>query len=1595
MSKGIREKLNKARQELLDLGLRNPLLNYRSLKARGVEIVEENPQDIYHILVTGKKKMTFLSKEDDKEQELHQEQEQALELDNSSDVNDGNAATISDGEAAESAEVDESEIIEKYTDSKLQTNYTEKQLENRLLNTYYFSRTYIEEQGVNILYMALGMLHWYESDSSEEPRKAPLILIPLKLERVNARERFKISYTDDEIGHNISLAAKMKAEFGVELPKLSEDEEMSIDHYISNVNQAIQSQRRWSVDTNAIVVGFFSFGKFLMYHDLDMSIWPEDQHPEDHPVLSSLLEDGFKEEPSKISDDDPIDEHFDLNESKHVMDADSSQITAILDALQGKNMVIQGPPGTGKSQTITNLIAEAIGKGKKVLFVSEKMAALEVVKRRLDSVGLGVACLELHSHKTNKKDLLHDLAVTMELGKPQYEENGNIRLLEDLRQRLNEYCSAMNTVIGESGVTPYQALWALIRYQEMHEETPFPAMEGHTIEQWTKEQTLKRESLVEELQQLIHSIGIPVQHPFWGSRKKVVLPADVDTLQSALSDAIDPLQELIQKLEETVSEMNDPCPEDMEGTEVFLDILAKVIDSPELSGILLKSDKWITEKTVLEAWLHSGKRNRAILEKYNDDLLPEAWDQDLLETRQALVHYQDKWWKWLSKDYRKAKNRILGLCKNPKEAKLDLLETAEAMMESRRLRETIEKHQALGKELFSGQFKKEETDWIRLEDITQWVIQLHTDVQSDKLPARILDFLMSFPDKQQLEKQRTTLRQWVETVRNRIDDVEKQLELDSSLRFENGKALGRQPYTSLKKILDQWSNHASTVQEMASFNQLAEVCAEEELSPLLKMAETWEHAGERLLDGFRWNRYQSLAAKAFHERSELAGFEGSRHEQAVQKFREFDRYLAELNRTRLADEHWNMLPQYEAGGQLGVLRREFEKKSRHLPIRQLMLKAGHAIQAIKPVFMMGPLSIATYLEPGSLEFDLVIFDEASQVKPVDAFGAILRAKQAIVVGDSMQMPPSNFFERISKEDEGDEDNFVADMESILGLFTGQGALPRMLRWHYRSRHESLITVSNHEFYEDKLVIFPSPDANKQKIGLIFNHLPDTYYDRGRNRTNKLEAQAVARAVMDHAKNHPELSLGVAAFSMAQMQAVMDEIEILRRAHPSLETFFVAHPHEPFFVKNLENVQGDERDVIFISIGYGKTKEGYLSMSFGPLNRDGGERRLNVLISRARLRCEVFTNLRSDDIDLKRTNAQGVSSLKTFLKYAETGNLDVPVQTGKDFDSPFEEAVCRALIKLGYEVQPQVGSAGFFIDLAVVHPDMPGSYILGIECDGATYHSARSARDRDRLRQEVLEGLGWKIHRIWSTDWFRHPERELKKVVEAIEKAKLFVDKTQSPKQTAGGEHTESESHIVREDTVKSETDHSAKLYETATLHINLDGREFHELKKSEIAQWVNQVVRAESPVHENEVMRRICEALGIKRIGSRIQEVFRKTFSKMPEVDKRGNFLWLSEMKTSEIRDRSTLKTKKFDYIAVEEYAEAILKAVRESYGAEKDVVVHTVYQSLGFSRVTEEMRKYVQPVLDDLVQREVLHMNNGIFHNNCHAVISSRTLDK
>src|SRR6185437_5978782 len=426
--------------------------------------------------------------------------------------------------------------------------------------------------------------------------------------------------------------------------------------------------------------------------------------------------------------------------------------------------------------------------------------------------------------------------------------------------------------------------------------------------------------------------------------------------------------------------------------------------------------------------------------------------------------------------------------------------------------------------------------------------------------------------------------------------------------------------------------------------------------------------------------------------------------------------------------------------------------------------------------------VAQYLDPSYPPFDLVIFDEASQIPVWDAVGAIARGSQVVIVGDPRQLPPTAFFERGDDEQaEGDDEQASSvDLESILDETIATG-MPRLsLEWHYRSRHESLIAFSNSRYYESRLITFPSPMTRDTAVRLVN---VNGIYDRGGSQTNKQEAEAVVRRIVEHfAQDDPSLrapTMGVVTFNANQMRLINELLtnELIKR--PELEERIAAQGDERLFVKNLENVQGDERDIILFSLTYGRDAAGRSSMNFGPINKIGGERRLNVAITRARVAVEIYTSLRPEDIDLSRTRAKGVVDLKAYLEFALRGPSALTREaapTGRDPDSPFEIEVISALRDAGWEVHPQVGCGGYRVDIGVVDRDAPGVYVLGVECDGASYHSMACARDRDRLRQAVLEGLGWKLVRVWSTDWWTNPTKSKAVLLEAVQCAQDAADR---------------------------------------------------------------------------------------------------------------------------------------------------------------------------------------------------------------------------
>ena len=572
-----------------------------------------------------------------------------------------------------------------------------------------------------------------------------------------------------------------------------------------------------------------------------------------------------------------------------------------------------------------------------------------------------------------------------------------------------------------------------------------------------------------------------------------------------------------------------------------------------------------------------------------------------------------------------------------------------------------------------------------------------------------------------------------------------------------------------KDLLIPWSLYLTRRKEA---NELT-------LSVFVELLERKRIKPDELSDAYAYCTYSTITREAFRNIPQLGRFTGLKHNQIRDEFKRLDKEIIALRGKAIAYECTRKAsaPPGRNGARVDdrtemvLLNYLMPQQRPRMPVRKILTRAGGSIQALKPCFMMGPQAVAQYLAPGVIKFDLVIMDEASQLKPEEAIGSVARGGQLVVVGDPKQLPPTAFFSRMTQDGDGGDDHFTTtDAESILDVCSSHFRPTRSLRWHYRSQHHSLIAFSNHSFYRGNLVIFPSPYGQGGKLGVRAVYLADAIYE---NQTNLREAKRVVDAVVEHIATRPNESLGIVTLNIKQRDLIAELLEERLksvRGSDSYRDHWVTEG-QPLFIKNLENVQGDERDAIIISTTFGKPPgSSAVRQNFGPISRQGGWRRLNVLFTRAKKSIALYTSLRPEDIVMDGTTPDGTKALRNYLEYARTGSLPTIEETDREPDSDFEISVIDMLKMRGYEVTPQLGVAGYRIDIAVKHPDVPGSYLAAIECDGATYHSALSVRDRDRIRQEILESLGWRgrIWRIWSTDWFRTPRQETDKLISFLE-----------------------------------------------------------------------------------------------------------------------------------------------------------------------------------------------------------------------------------
>lgn len=1662
-SKGIEE----LRDKLIDTSRRNKLINYkRPNKSKNIQIIDESAEFIYNYLVKDEGKFKFkfiqepsISKEDlakidngiskhkEKLQEATKDEDELSKkelqfiiekLETEKKELQRQALLTAEERAKElgydiSKELPEidlcsSDVKEKYIDDSLQTLHYPNEMEKILTSIERDARTIIEETGSNMLYLVLGLLKWKEAKNSEQYNYSPLISIPIVLnkeKRANKYE-FTLEYSGAGVDTNRSLAEKLNNDYGIILPELTE--ELSYYEYLKKVQEAIQYQKDWSLK-NEIAIDFLKFGKILMYQDLKEENWQNGTPLSEKDIFKDIFEGKEISETSMFAQEYDIDLDTLANNIPLVMNADSSQHSAIVDVLNGKNIVIEGPPGTGKSQTISNLIAALLSEGKSVLFVSEKLAALEVVHKRLDSIGLSDFCLELHSHKSQKTKILESIKKRVETKYDDTEAHDRtIQEIEEKKKNLKEYIDLLHESYGAINKKAYDIFWLVEKYNNASKFLKFDVPNAneysayklsHTIEELKKFKMFLKEydfnrfywngldtynlnfvdidSFVQTLELLkndfiqLHEqfnlLNADITNEYTQSKKiNAFIKAFNDKVKDYskeilinLADNSNAYDEYLKNYSSIKDSINSIV-DNLNSFNIYVELFEKIIlNIAKIDKILkhIKNETNISNNRNIEyiQQLLSGinylSHVDAILysfinSNYIDTVFSKEFDlmkndlnqhhslnknlskiaqtqkvddislEEIESFEKIIKDKKDSFFNFFSTEYKQARSAIESVLVKPlpndKSKWNDIIGEIKEYISFKSKFESNEKYIKYFGKLFNGT----KTNIDEIEKLHEWVLVIQQNINIAEILNLLIsgdianyNLLLSYKDSliESLESYNSSLdllekdcnKKFIKKIyydREDIDIIELKNKLETinddldnltnsihkSTNISKNSDFGREIFnlitsekledifikikkydigindlTSdfelfidlsqklnessngqnidlndeayelivdtkdlfifildssldenlkqylvkdidrvniLKKIshiqndidkiyqkieikgtindiffgenikindciekLDKLDDNKQTLSIWINYRQIVHDLKNHGLSLIVESVEDKILPIDEIIANFTYNFYHTLLKEIFRKNQLFNRFNRLSHEQSLKTFKELDIKLIELNKQKVAYlTSQKEIPLGYRGNrksdltEFSLLENELNKKKRHIPIRQLISRASGALKALNPCFMMSPLSVAQYLPPNQVEFDVLIVDEASQLRPEEALGSIARVNQIVIVGDPKQLPPTSFFDSMNKAE--DEDTVASESESILDICLNLYKPIRQLRWHYRSQHESLIDFSNQQFYDGNLIVFPSPiSKNSAELGVKYHYIENSAYQSSRN---KVEAKIIIEHLEKQMKNYPDRSIGIGTLNSTQRDLIQDMVDEREKESPTISNYISkwSKTSEPFFIKNLENLQGDERDVILISTTFGKDKDtGRVYQRFGPINSDTGWRRLNVLFSRSKQKMEIFTSMRSSDIIISENSSRGVRALKAFLNYLEKGIVsEFSEIINRDFDSEFEVSVYNILKDCGFKCVPQVGVAGYFIDLAVTSTKNPNDFVLAIECDGATYHSSKSARDRDRLKQDVLETLGWQVYKIWSVDWYKNRENEISKLVKIIKEA---------------------------------------------------------------------------------------------------------------------------------------------------------------------------------------------------------------------------------
>ena len=1223
--------------------------------------------------------------------------------------------------------------------------HSEDRLRRSLQNIYLAARHDLEESGSNTLYLACGFLKWHRRGDEEKALKAPVLLIPVKLTRPSVKAGFTLRSADEETRINLTLLELLKTEFSLRIPELEGDlptdaSGLDVAQIFTLLRRAIRELPGWEV-TEECSLGIFSFTKYLMWKDMT----DRREALMRNPVVSHIASAERAAFPEQTDFPVPstLDSEVDPRKVFTPLSADSSQLSAVLAAARGKSFVLIGPPGTGKSQTIANMIAHCLGHGKTVLFVAEKSAALSVVHRRLKRIGLAEYCLELHSSKANKKDAIAQFrsaiqAATRPAGKTDW--GNTVDTMAALRHTLNLLPQELHRPQSD-GSSLYDDICLLSEQGDLPVFTPC-ADAPLTM-------TASRKAELCALAEKLALYYSPVADMLRGAAAAVAATAYSFEWEEKLADVLQQMIELRRKAAEVYRELTaaiGPEAADLPAEAAYA--LSGLFSG--LSG-LRSGDYSCLCPPLATAALARMEKISAAAAHYREQAarlsLPypaEAVNDQELESRYA---------GWKKAQLSNFIFRFFGVRKARKY--LQVLAFSPQQPDCRNDFERLLSMKAAAEEIRAAATPEMEVLHHGTDTTAEQAAharRLAGHAADTALSPALVQRLLGTPLLQ--DSLRPLLDSW-----KQLNDAYSTLELEVS-------ELIQCPVENLPQHGSDWSSlleQRPRWRELTLWNKAAEEARSTGAGAVAEQLTDETVTAEQLCTALCVNLARRRLRAAADSVAALNEFTPHAHEDAISRFSAQDADLLKLTTAHVREllaERAAGIAQF--GREVAILQREIAKQRAHMPLRKLLEAVPNATALLKPCMLMSPLSVAQYLTPESAPFDVVIFDEASQIPVWDAIGALARGKNAIVVGDPRQMPPTSFFTR-SKEDAEDDSEVEHDMESILDECRACGIPEMNLSWHYRSKAESLIAFSNHRYYEGRLTTFPAPLSTD--TALQYHYIPKGIYQRGAGkRINPEEARALVQHVLETLRR-PDFryteatSIGIVTFNMQQQRLIEDMLEEERAKDESLEPYFSESNNEAIFVKNLENVQGDERGIIYFSTTYGPDEQGVVSMNFGPLNLVGGERRLNVAITRARNGMHVFTSLKPEDINLNRTRAQGAADFRSFLECARMGTEKFFLtRLSKDTETErLAQVIRRELEQRGWNCTVNLGVSDYRVDIAVRHPENPDTMLAGIVLDGPGYAAANTARDRDVLRSSVMNILGWRLLHLWALDWWRNPQ----------------------------------------------------------------------------------------------------------------------------------------------------------------------------------------------------------------------------------------------